>query len=102
MTLAPFAALEARIAATTAAMLANAVVRLANGHAFGAIFDVADVAAFGGPQIVGDYVIRYLTSVAPDLSRGEIVTVNGRDYRIAGDPTQINAEESVAQLGAIA
>lgn len=70
--------------------------------AFRGILDVATVDAFGGPQLVGDHVLRYPTAWAPDLAPGERVTAAGTAYRVAGDPLPINAQESVAQLGAVA
>ena len=49
MSLAPFSAIESRIAASTLTMLANVVVTPAGGEPFGAEFDLADIDPIAPP-----------------------------------------------------
>lgn len=95
MTLAPFAALEQRIAASTSAMLANAYVVLANGHAFGAELNQSDEPAFD-LVVSGAESLVYLSQYA--LADGEQITINGRAYQVAGAPRRMDEHFSRADV----
>lgn len=84
------------LSSTTTALLANAIVN-AGGADFAARFSLADRDAFDAVA-VGDYTLRYLTADAPDLVRGEVITVDGDDYTLADKPARINAHESTVAL----
>lgn len=90
MSLAPFAAIEQRIAAVTSARLANVCVVLPNGQVIGAEFDLADVDPIAPPSIIGDAQITYLATAAV-LHPGETVWINERPYRVASDPMRDGA-----------
>lgn len=90
MSLAPFSAIESRIAASTLTMLANVVVTPAGGEPFGAEFDLADIDPIAPPSIIGDAQITYLATAAV-LHPGETVWINERPYRVASDPMRDGA-----------
>jgi len=95
---APFADIEASIAADTMAMLANVVVSKADGVTqFLAEFDAIDRDVFDGVAQVGDFTLRYLVTDAT-LVVGEVVTINGQTYRVPTDPERASAQEAVARL----
>lgn len=95
MSLAPFAALEARIATATASRLANAVVTLSNGQTFGAELKRADEVAFEAVT-TGAEVLIYLSSYA--LMDGEEITINGAAYRINSVPLRRDAHFSECEV----
>ena len=95
MSLAPFAALEARIASITTAMLANAVVLLANGQAFGAELDSADEVSFDAVAS-GAESLTYLSQYA--LTDGEEITINGDPYQVVGAPRRQDENFSRAEV----
>lgn len=95
---APFADIEARLAADTMAMLANVVVTKADGVTqFLAEFDAIDRDVFDGVAQIGDFTLRYLVSTAT-LAVGEVVTINGQTYRVPTDPERVSDHEAVARL----
>jgi len=87
---APFATLEADIAARTVTMLANAVVAPELGEPFLAEFDLADVDPIAPPSIIGDAQITYLATAAT-LQPGATVWINATPYRVASDPVRDGA-----------
>ena len=95
MSLAPFAALEARIAAATASMLANVVVVLGNGQAFGAELDRADEVSFDA-VMSGAESLTYLSQYA--LTDGEEITINGAAYQVIGAPRRQDENFSRAEV----
>ena len=95
MSLAPFAALEQRIAAVTSARLANAYVVLANGQAFGAELNQADEVGFDAVTVGAESLI-YLSAYA--LTDGEEITINGRAYRVASVPRRRDEHFSECSL----
>ena len=95
MSLAPFAALEARIAAATAYMLANVVVVLGNGQAFGAELDRADEVSFDA-VMSGAESLTYLSQYA--LTDGEEITINGAAYQVIGAPRRQDENFSRAEV----
>ena len=95
MSLAPFAALEARIATATASRLANAVVLLANGQTFGAELNRADEVAFEAVT-VGSETLVFRSCYG--LTEGEEVTINGAAYRVASVPRRRDAHFSECEL----
>lgn len=90
MSLAPFAAIEQRIAAVTSARLANVVVATDCGRAFMAEFDLTDVDPIAPPSIIGDAQITYLATAAV-LHPGDTVWINEQPYRVASDPMRDGA-----------
>jgi hypothetical protein len=96
MTLAPFAAIEARIATATVARLANVVVAREGEPPFGAEFDLVDVDPISAPSIIGDVQITYLATAAT-LYPGETVWINQQPYCVATDPVR-NGHLLTAQL----
>lgn len=96
MSLAPFAAIEQRIAAVTSARLANVVVATDCGRAFLAEFDLADIDPIAPPSIIGDVQITYLATAA-DLEPGATVWINETPYVVASDPVR-NGALLTAQL----
>lgn len=97
MSLAPFAAIEQRIAAATLACLANAEITPPVGAAFGAEFSLAEVDPLGAPSIAADAQIVYLDG-AGILSPGDTVLVNGTPWRVAADPMRQDDGTLVATL----
>lgn len=95
MSLAPFAALEARIATATATRLANAVVLLANGQTFGAELNRADEVAFEA-VIAGSETLVFQTCYG--LTNGEELTINGTAYRVASIPRRRDAHFSECEV----
>ena len=95
MSLAPFAALEARIATATASRLANAVVLLANGQAFGAELNRADEVAFEAVIAGGETLVF---QACYGLTNGEDVTINGTAYRVASVPRWRDAHFSECEV----
>ena len=85
--LAPFADIDADLAAQTHALLDNAVVAPVNGAPFTAMFDQADKTVFD-VAMVGDYTLRYLAAAAV-LSKGVVINVQGQQYRVAEQPHRI-------------
>lgn len=101
MSLAPFAALEQRIAAVTSARLANVCVVLPNGQVIGAEFDLADVDPLSAPSIIGDVQITYLASAAT-LHAGDTVLINEAPYVVAYDPMRNSDLLMTVQLREVA
>ena len=95
MSLAPFAALEARIATATASRLANAVVLLANGQAFGAELNRADEVAFESVTTGSETLVF---QACYDLTDGEQITINGKAYRVASVPRRRDAHFSECEV----
>lgn len=95
MTVAPFAAIEANIAASTSAMLDNAYVVLANGQTFGAELNQSDEPAFD-MVMSGAESLVYLSQYA--LADGEDITINGRAYQVAGAPRRLDEHFSRADV----
>lgn len=95
MSLAPFAALEARIATATASRLANAVVLLANGQTFGAELNQADAPSFDA-VMSGAESLTYLSQYA--LTDGEEITINGAPYQVVGAPRRQDENFSRAEV----
>ena len=95
MSLAPFAAIEQRIAAVTSARLANAYVVLANGQAFGAEINQADEVGFDAVTHGAESLI-YRSCYA--LTDGEEITINGAAYLVASVPRRRDAHFSECDL----
>ena len=95
MGLAPFAAIEQRIAAVTSARLANAYVVLANGQSFGAELNRADEIAFES-VVHGAERLVYLS--IHGLADGEAISINGAGYRVAGVPRRKDAHFSECEV----
>lgn len=95
MSLAPFAAIEARIAAVTNARLSNAYVVLSNGQAFGAELDRADEVAFEA-VVHGAESLVYRSCHA--LTDGEEISINGAAYRVVGAPRRQDDQFSRAEV----
>ncbi len=91
-----FGLLEQRMA-DAGRRLHNAAVTPAAGQPFTAQFDQADRSAFDGSAMVGDHTLRYLSADAV-LEAGDVLSIDGADYRVADTPERINAHERVAQL----
>lgn len=95
--LAPFAAIEAALAADTLRLLANAVATIA-GREVAVIFDRAAVSLFGGevasvgPQCTG------LTEDLGALTEGEVVAIRGVQYQVVGQPHDDGAGMTVLDL----
>ncbi len=85
--LAPFADIDADLAAQTHALLDNAVVTPVDGAPFTAMFDQADTTAFD-VAMVGDYTLRYLAAAAA-LSKGTVINIQGQQYRVAEHPRRV-------------
>lgn len=90
MSLAPFSAIESRIAASTLTMLANVVVTPAGGEPFGAEFDLADIDPIAPPSIIGDAQITYLAT-AGVLQPGDTILIDATPWRVASDPVRDGA-----------
>lgn len=60
----------------------------AAGAAFFGVFKASDVDPLGPPSIAGDYELRYPLDAAA-LSVGDVLTLRGRQYRVADDPARI-------------
>lgn len=95
MSLAPFAAIEQRIAAVTSARLANAYVVLSNGQAFGAELNQADEVGFDA-VVSGAESLVYLSAYA--LTDDEEIMINGTAYRVAGAPRRQDERFSRAEV----
>lgn len=68
------------------------------GAAFSGILSIADVDPISGPSIVGDYELRYPLASAT-LNPGDVLTIGGRQYRVADDPYRIgDGLEAVVRL----
>ena len=92
---APFAFVEANIAAQSAAMLANAHIVLANGQSFGAELNQSDEPSFD-MVMCGAESLVYLSKY--DLADGEQITINGRAYQVAGSPRRMDEHFSRADV----
>ena len=66
-----------------------------NSQTFAAIHSPVDAMAFDAAAHT-THQIRY--AMGPALPTGALVTVSGSDYRLAGTPRRINAEEMLADL----
>lgn len=95
MSLAPFAAIEQRIATATASRLANAVVLLANGQAFGAELNQADEPSF---DVVTSGAESLVYRSCHALTDGEAITINGAAYRVAGATRRVDEHFSRADV----
>ena len=95
MPLAPFAALEARIAAATSSRLANVDVTPAGGEPFGAELNRADEIAFES-VVHGAERLVYLS--IHGLADGEAISINGAGYRVAGVPRRKDAHFSECEV----
>lgn len=95
MPLAPFAALEARIAAATSSRLANVVVTPAGGEPFGAELNRADALAFDA-VVASTEVLVYLSSHG--LADGDEIDISGTAYRVASIPQRKDANFSTADV----
>lgn len=100
MSLAPFAAIEQRIAAATLSRLANAVVVPEVGPPFAAEFDLADIDPIMAASITADAQIVYRAGAA-DLMPGDTVSIGGTTYRVASDPER-NGQALTVRLREIA
>lgn len=90
MSLAPFAALEARIATATSSRLANVVVTPSGGEPFGAEFDLSDVDPIAPPSLISDAQITYLATAAV-LQPGDTILIDATPWRVASDPVRDGA-----------
>jgi hypothetical protein len=97
--LAPFAAIEARLAQQTSAMLSNVVVYPDAAPIFVAEFDAIDGDALDMLQMA-DMRIEYLASAA-DLSEGALLTINSVRYQVVGLPQRIGPHMMRAQLAEV-
>ena len=88
MPLAPFAALEARIAAATSSRLANVVVTPAGGEPCGAELNRADEVAFEAVTTGSETLVF---QACYGLTDGEDITINGTAYRVASVPRRRDA-----------
>lgn len=66
---------------------------------FYGLFAAADVEPFEAPHIAGDFELRYPTAVA--LAVGDVLTIDGAQYRVTADPLRISTAERVARLAAV-
>jgi hypothetical protein len=95
MALAPFADIEARIAAVTNSRLSNAYVVLANGVAFGAEMNASDEIGFEYVT-VGTHQLTYLSSYS--LAKGEEISVNGAFFVVATTPRKTDGHFSACEV----
>lgn len=93
---APFASLEARLAAVTCARLANVVVWRENGASFTAEFDESDSADFDMQTPAS--LLTYRLSLAPDLAIGETLFVREQAYQVAAAPQRVSAHIARVQI----
>ncbi|AUN95407.1 head-tail joining protein [Pseudazoarcus pumilus] len=94
---APFADVDAMLSEQTHALLDNVVATPSAGDPFTGQFDVVDRSSFDGSAMVGDHTLRYLAADAA-IEAGDVLSIDGVDYRVADTPERINAHERVAQL----
>lgn len=95
MTLAPFAALERRIADVTSSRLSNAYVVLSTGQAFGAELNRADEVVFDAVTFAAEKLV-FRSCFA--LKDGESISINGIDYRVASVPRRKDAHFSECEV----
>lgn len=95
MSLAPFAAIEQRIAAATLARLANAYVVLSTGQAFGAELNRMDESAFGAVTACAETLVY---PAAYGLQDGEEVSINGSAYRVSSVPRKSSEQLATCEV----
>jgi hypothetical protein len=90
MTLAPFAALEARVNNAVQARLANATAIYQGGEPFGVILDRSASDPFGQAVDVAQITVAYCVVNTPGVREGSELLVDGIAHKVSG-PVQPDA-----------
>ena len=90
MSLAPFAALEARVNNAVQARLANATATYQGGQPFGVILDREASDPFGAAVDVAQITVAYCVVNTPGVREGSELVVDGVTHKVAG-PVQPDA-----------
>lgn len=85
MTIAPFAALEARVNRTVQQRLANAIAIYQGGTPFGVLFDRVGADPMGAGEFdAASHSCSFCIANAPGLCEGAELEIDGIAYRVAG------------------
>lgn len=84
MTLAPFAALEARVNRAVQQRLANAVAVYQGGEPFGVLFDRAASDPFGGAVDAAALTVAYCVANTPGIQEGSELLIDGAAHTVTG------------------
>ncbi len=84
MTLAPFAALEARVNRAVQSRLANAVAVYQGGEPFGVLFERTAADPFSGAVDTADLSVAYCVANTPGIQEGSELVINGVAHTVTG------------------
>ncbi len=90
MSLAPFAALEARVNSAVQARLANATATYQGGEQFGVILDRSASDSFGNAVDAAQITVAYCVANTPGVREGSELVVGGVPHKVVG-PVQPDA-----------
>ena len=90
MTIAPFAALEARVNIAVQHRLANATATYQGGEPFGVIFEREGADPFGQAVDAAALSVAYCVGNTPGVREGSELVINGVAHKVSG-PVQPDA-----------
>lgn len=84
MSLAPFAALQARANRAVLSRLANATASYLDGQPFGVIFERTPADTFSGVVDVSAHTCSFDSALALGIAEGHALVINGMVFRVSG------------------
>ncbi len=84
MTLAPFAALEARVNRAVQSRLANATATYQGSMPFGVLFERTAADPFSGAVDAAEMTVAYCVANTPGIQEGSELVIDGAAYTVTG------------------